>query len=114
MTWCGPTPGQVCPIAHATAIFNELRSAAQELNIVSSGATGALHIGTVPMPGVAFLPIAINRLVTAYPDIFVSVVEARELEEDLELLPMCGLPPYTADRLIDPLVETAPQLRAAG
>jgi proteasome accessory factor C len=24
-----------------------------------------------------------------------------ELEADLELLPMCGLPPYTADRLID-------------
>ena len=28
-------------------------------------------------------------------------VDERELEEDLELLPMCGLPPYTADRLID-------------
>lgn len=28
-------------------------------------------------------------------------VPERELEADLELLPMCGLPPYTADRLID-------------
>ncbi len=28
-------------------------------------------------------------------------VEEAELEQDLELLPMCGLPPYTADRLID-------------
>ena len=28
-------------------------------------------------------------------------VDASELEVDLELLPMCGLPPYTADRLID-------------
>jgi proteasome accessory factor C len=28
-------------------------------------------------------------------------VSQRELERDLELLPMCGLPPYTADRLID-------------
>lgn len=28
-------------------------------------------------------------------------IEATELERDLELLPMCGLPPYTADRLID-------------
>ncbi len=28
-------------------------------------------------------------------------VDATELELDLELLPMCGLPPYTADRLID-------------
>ena len=28
-------------------------------------------------------------------------VDEAELEHDLELLPMCGLPPYTADRLID-------------
>ena len=28
-------------------------------------------------------------------------VSEREIERDLELLPMCGLPPYTADRLID-------------
>ena len=65
---------------HAISIFNELRSAAQGLEIVSSGATGTLHIGTVPMPGVAFLPIAIKNLVGAHPDIFVSVVEARELD----------------------------------
>jgi DNA-binding transcriptional LysR family regulator len=73
-----PTVHGIAFAPHAAAIFNELRSAAQELDIVSSGATGALHIGTVPMPGVGFLPIAIDRLVTAYPAIFVSVVEARE------------------------------------
>lgn len=28
-------------------------------------------------------------------------VPVRELERDLELLPMCGLPPYTPDRLIE-------------
>jgi proteasome accessory factor C len=28
-------------------------------------------------------------------------VSEREIEADLALLPMCGLPPYTADRLID-------------
>jgi proteasome accessory factor C len=28
-------------------------------------------------------------------------VDETDLEHDLELLPMCGLPPYTADRLID-------------
>lgn len=28
-------------------------------------------------------------------------VSERELEQDLELLPMCGLPPYTPDRLIE-------------
>jgi proteasome accessory factor C len=31
-------------------------------------------------------------------------IEESELEADLELLPMCGLPPYTADRLIDLVV----------
>lgn len=28
-------------------------------------------------------------------------IDAQQIERDLELLPMCGLPPYTADRLID-------------
>jgi proteasome accessory factor C len=28
-------------------------------------------------------------------------VDPHDIERDLELLPMCGLPPYTADRLID-------------
>ena len=28
-------------------------------------------------------------------------IDEHEIERDLELLPMCGLPPYTADRLID-------------
>jgi proteasome accessory factor C len=32
-------------------------------------------------------------------------IDERELEHDLGLLPMCGLPPYTADRLIDVWVE---------
>ena len=31
-------------------------------------------------------------------------VPRAELERDLELLPFCGLPPYTADRLIDVLI----------
>lgn len=28
-------------------------------------------------------------------------IDEQQIERDLELLPMCGLPPYTADRLID-------------
>jgi len=75
-----PTVHGVSFAPHAVAIFGELRSAAQELAIVSSGAKGTLHIGTVPMPAVPFLPIAIKQLVDAHPDIFVSVVEARELD----------------------------------
>jgi DNA-binding transcriptional LysR family regulator len=75
-----PTSHGLSFAPHAIAIFNELRSAAQGLTIVSSGVKGTLHIGTVPMPGVAFLPIAIRNLVDARPEIFVSVVEARELD----------------------------------
>jgi DNA-binding transcriptional LysR family regulator len=65
---------------HAIAIFGELRSAAQELAIVSSGAKGTLQIGTVAMPALGFLPMAVRRLVDAHPDIFVTVVEARETD----------------------------------
>jgi DNA-binding transcriptional LysR family regulator len=75
-----PTVHGMAFAPHAAAIFSELRSAAQALDIVSSGAKGTLHIGTVPMPGVACLPIAIRNLVRSHPDIFVSVVEARELD----------------------------------
>lgn len=65
---------------HATAIFGELRSAAQQLAIVSSGAKGTLRVGTVPMPAAGFLALAIKRLVDAHPSVFVSVVEGRELD----------------------------------
>lgn len=64
----------------ATAIFDELRRAAQDLTLVSSGAKGSLRVGTVPMPAIPFLPVAINRLVDAHPGIFMSVVEERETE----------------------------------
>lgn len=64
----------------AIAIFDELRRAAQELSLASSGATGSLRVGIVPMPAIPFLPIAIKRLVDVHPNLFVSVVEERETE----------------------------------
>ncbi len=75
-----PTVHGLAFAPHAIAVFGELRSAAQGLAIVSSGAKGTLHIGTVPMPGVPFLPIAIRNLVDIHPETFVSVVEAREFD----------------------------------
>jgi proteasome accessory factor C len=51
--------------------------------------------------------LAIVPYVHAHPGITITEladrfrVDRREIERDLELLPMCGLPPYTADRLID-------------
>ena len=51
--------------------------------------------------------LALVPWILAHPGITLAELAARfevselELERDLELLPMCGLPPYTADRLID-------------
>jgi DNA-binding transcriptional LysR family regulator len=64
----------------AIAIFEELRRAALDLATLSSGAIGELRIGTVSMPAIPFLPIAVKHLVNNHPDCFVSVVEAREAE----------------------------------
>ena len=64
----------------ASAIFDELRRAAQDLTLLSSGAQGSLRVGTVPMPAIPFLPVAISRLLDAHPGILLSVVEERETE----------------------------------
>lgn len=64
----------------AVAVFDELRRAAQDLTLLSSGAQGSLRVGTVPMPAIPFLPVAINRLIDAHPGVFLSVVEERETE----------------------------------
>ena len=64
----------------AVAVFDELRRAAQDLTLLSSGALGSLRVGTVPMPAIPFLPVAINRLIDAHPGVFLSVVEERETE----------------------------------
>ena len=51
--------------------------------------------------------LALVPWILAHPGVTITELAARfevserELERDLELLPMCGLPPYTADRLID-------------
>lgn len=76
-----PTAHGLSFAPRAIAIFEELRRAAQDLTIVSSGAKGALRVGTVPMPAIPFLPIAIKRLVDVHPNVFVSVVES--IESDL-------------------------------
>lgn len=64
----------------ARAIFDELRRAAQDLMLVSSGAKGNLRVGTVAMPAVPFLPVAVKRLMDQHPDMFVSIVEDRETD----------------------------------
>ncbi len=81
------TPNGVEPTAHglsfaphARAIFHELKSAARAIDVVSRGATGTLRLGTVPLPGGGFVPMAVHRLVRRNPGIFVSMTEGREPE----------------------------------
>jgi DNA-binding transcriptional LysR family regulator len=64
----------------AAAVFDELRRAAHELALVSMGASGTLRVGTVPMPAIPFLPVALRRLMTTHPDTLFTVVEGRETE----------------------------------
>ena len=75
-----PTAHGLSLAARAIAVFEELRRAAQDLESISNGAKGSLRVGSVPMPAIPFLPIAIKRLVDAQPGIFVTVVEAIESE----------------------------------
>jgi proteasome accessory factor C len=64
--------------------------------------------------------LALVPYVLAHPGVTVTELAERfevpepELERDLELLPLCGLPPYTADRLIDVwLVDGTVEIRLA-
>jgi DNA-binding transcriptional LysR family regulator len=64
----------------AQGVFDELRRAAQELALVSTGASGVLRVGIVPMPAVPFLPVALQSLIKTHPDALFTVVEGRESE----------------------------------
>jgi DNA-binding transcriptional LysR family regulator len=64
----------------AKAVFDELRRAAQDLSLLSSGAVGSLRIGTMPLPVHHFVPVAANRLLEQHPGVALSLVEAREAE----------------------------------
>ena len=64
--------------------------------------------------------LALVPYVLAHPGVTLAELAERfevseaELERDLELLPLCGLPPYTADRLIDVwIVDGTVQIRLA-
>jgi DNA-binding transcriptional LysR family regulator len=72
-------------IRRASAIFGELRLAAEDIEIISGGSRGTLRVGTVPVGGVGVLPVALHRLLHPHADVFVLI---READEDvlIELL----------------------------
>ena len=64
--------------------------------------------------------LALVPYVLAHPGVHITELAERfevseaELERDLELLPLCGLPPYTADRLMDVwMVDGTVEIRLA-
>lgn len=75
-----PTVHGLAFAPRAIAIFDELRRAAQDLTLVSNGSQGTLRVGTVPMPAIPFLPVAVARMMRGRPNLFVSVLESRESE----------------------------------
>ena len=64
----------------ARAVFDELRRAAQDLTLLSSGAVGSLRVGVLPMPAIPFVPVAVHRMLEEHPGILVSLVEQRETD----------------------------------
>ncbi len=66
--------------AHATAVFDSLRSAARDLDRVSRGRTGVLRVGTTPMPSISLLPGALGALMRARPGISINIAEGTEQE----------------------------------
>jgi len=65
-------------LRRAEAVFGELRLAAEDLQSVSDGLQGTLHIGTVPMPASGIVPATVFEMQERFPKVFISVTEANE------------------------------------
>lgn len=75
-----PTPYGLSLAPRAAAVFDELRRAAQDLALVSTGTEGTLRIGILPMPAIPFLPVALRRLAETHPNVRLNVFEERQTE----------------------------------
>lgn len=64
----------------ARAVLDELRRAAQEQALLSSGAVGSLRVGVPPLPAIPFVPMAVNRLLDQHAGVRVSLFEEGETE----------------------------------
>ncbi len=73
-----PTEHGAAFIRRAAAIFGELDLAAEEIDVISTGSRGALHLGTVPMPAAGIVPAALMRLQDEHSGVYASVFEASE------------------------------------
>lgn len=65
-------------LKRAEAIFGELRLAAEEVQSISDGAEGSLHLGSVPMPASGVIPAALALMHSRFPRVFISAMEGNE------------------------------------
>jgi DNA-binding transcriptional LysR family regulator len=94
-------------VKHGTAIFDELKQAAQELNFLADPAAGELRIGSQEVMAAGLLPAIVDRFSRQYPRIALTVTQAvfataqyRELRErNVDLLLGRIYPPFEEDDL---------------
>jgi molybdate transport repressor ModE-like protein len=93
-------------IKHGTAIFDELKQAAQELEFLADPTVGELRVGSSESAAAGLLPAIIDRFSREYPKVTLTVAQAvvatthyRELRERSIDLLLGGSPPVQEDDL---------------
>jgi DNA-binding transcriptional LysR family regulator len=94
-------------VKHGTAIFDELKQAAQELDFLADPTVGELRIGSQEVMAAGLLPAIVDRFSRQYPRIALTVTQAvfataqyRELRErNIDLLLGRIYPPFAEDDL---------------
>src|SRR6195256_1768433 len=94
-------------VKHGTAIFDELKQAAQELDFLADPTVGELRIGSSESMAAGLLPAIIDRFSRQYPRVVLTVAQAvfatmqyRELRErSVDLLLGRNYAPFAEDDL---------------
>jgi DNA-binding transcriptional LysR family regulator len=86
-------------IRHARTALMSLTEAANEIELLKSGRTGQVSIGSIPGPAISFVPRAVARVVEAYPlmRIHLQVESGEQLLESL----LAGKIEIVVGRLLD-------------
>src|SRR5229473_2460271 len=94
-------------VKHGTAVFDELKQAAQELDLLADPTVGELRIGSSESMAAGLLPAIIDRFSRQYPRVVLTVAQAvfatmqyRELRErSVDLLLGRNYAPFAEDDL---------------
>jgi DNA-binding transcriptional LysR family regulator len=86
-------------IRHARIALTSLSEAASEIELLRSGRTGQVTIGTIPGPAISFVPRAVARVAEAYPLMRINL-QVDSSEQLLESL-LAGKVEIVVGRLLD-------------